>query len=927
MKYRVNFKENNRTVPEDFWALKGVNIDIREGEVTGIIGENGAGKTTILKIIAGMLRPDKGVLKVNGTVSVLMEIGAGFQRDLTGKENIYHISSLFGLSKDEIDRRYSDIVNFAAIGRFINAPVKVYSLGMYMRLAFSIAIHVDPDILLIDDTFAVGDIHAQRKCVNKIFELKEKRKTIIFISQDMEMVKRLCTRGIFIREGTLIKEGPIDKVSSYYEESAGDKNGIAILQNGPLGIVFNNGRLILRWKDRTITSQLSGHNIIFLPNKEYPSTLAEWQVQELVKDREIIATAKWPDLPLTQHWRIVIVNEKEFSWDIAMSISKEVAIEKVRTTVLLTGGFKSWFTLKEETPFPEKFNYAWQWEYCMVDDSRNSLIGFKDDDKIRESLPTIVFDRVHDNIKMVCQVSNTGADVSGRAIACDVFPESSNIDKTADQHRCFAARVKIFDNEERKDLIDYLEGTKQTIRESTIMHRDSLSLFCKDRKVELYWQDTLITRGVGLNTKFVVQGRDYSAQDGRWLIKKEKNEKIVITISWEDKPKFVQIWRLELKDKNRLLWYIDMKFYEELKIKNKQAEIILTDGYKEWMTRGEKGNFEKLGKQGSAVILDRYINDCIGLQAVYRDRYFVLPGVLFSHDNEGPAASYISRIDKDVTLRYLEIDRKEDVKAQSTESRYFRGEIELIGNKEAEPSPAEMLDKRANIIKARQDSVYKIGHSKISLTFGHGKARLFWKGVELTKGMALYTSMLSSGMWHDSSQASWEILVSKKDSLKAIGHWPWIPVVQTWEIFLLNETAISWIITQKLWEDVRLERAQVSLMLSDLYKEWLANKNIYGNFPKTFSKHNGFLWDRLWTGDVKSTIGIKKRRLARGIFNKKTLPSILFNCSENCQGRHCIIENTDDLFEARILQCELDTNNEDASGRGRYFEGQIKVIS
>ena len=927
LKYRVNFKENGRIMPEDFWALRGVDMDIAEGEVTGIIGENGAGKTTILKIIAGMLKPDRGVVRVGGTVSVLMEIGAGFQRDLTGKENIYHISSLFGLSKRGIDERYSDMVDFAAIGRFINAPVRVYSLGMYMRLAFSIAIHVDPDILIIDDTFAVGDIYAQRKCINKIFELKKKGKTIIFVAQDMEIIKRLCTRGIFVRDGTVIKEGPVDKVWSYYEESVGDKKGIAILQNGFLGVVFNNGRLVLRWKDTTITSQLSGHNIIFLPGKEYTSTMAEWQVQELTKDREIIAIVRWPDLPIVQRWRIFILNEKEFIWEIAMTLSKEIQVEKIRTIMVFKDSYKNWFTLDDETPFPEKFMHIWKWECTVVDDYHNNVVGLKDSDKTKEPLPTVVFDRVHDAMKMACQVGNTGSNLNGRGVIYEAFPMLSVLDNGDGQYKCFSTRIKIFDSKDSKNLENYLNDARKTIQESAIIRRDSLSLFCKDRKVELYWQDILITHKIGLNAKFTIQDRNYSAQDGRWTINKNKDEEIIVAISWDAEPGFIQTWRLKLEEGNRLIWCIDTKSEYELKIKNKQTEIILSEDYKEWLTMEEEGNFDKLGKLGNTVILDNYINNQVGVQTVYHDQHFVLPSLLFSSNSKNPSASYISKICEDVpatTLRYLEVDHK---RSQSKGDVYFRGQVEVVGSRRIESDLVKKFRKTANIIVPRYDSLCKIGNSRISLVFNHGKTRVFWQGIELTKGLALYSSIRSSGMWYDSSQAFWEISGSDKGGFEVIGRWPWIPVVQIWKISLLDGSMFSWTIRQEAMEDIRLERAQVNLMLSDAYKGWVANKHIYGKFPGSFNKHNGFLWDRLWAGDIKSTIGIRKQRLGRGIFDRSFLPSVLLNCSENCRGHHCIVENTDDLFEARVLQCELDTDNKGVSKDDKYFEGKIRIVS
>ncbi len=919
LKYRVEFKENGRLIPEDFWALKGINIDIDRGEVVGVIGENGAGKTTMLKIIAGMLTPDKGTVEINGTVSALMEIGAGFQQDLTGRENIYLISSLFGLSKSEIDKRYDDIVRFAAIGRFINAPVRIYSQGMHMRLAFAIAIHVDPDVLLVDDTLTVGDIYAQRKCINKIFELKEKGKTIIFVTQDIEMSKRLCTKGIFIREGTIIKEGSIDKLCSYYIESVGDKKGIAVIQKDLLGIVFNNGKLVLRWRDKTITRNLSLHAIMFSLGREYLSTTANWQVRESKSKDEIIASGNWPDLSATQNWKIIVLNEKEFVCEIAMDVPEEISIEKFRTSVIFIDEYRGWFTLASETDFPETFIHAQNWESFMIEDPLDRVIGLRGNGKIAGSPPTIVFDRVHDNTKMICQTGNTGSDISGRALICEYLPENSNQHYIQGQYRCFSARVRIFKSEKDGELKLYLEDTKQLMRESTIIRKDSLSLFCKNRKVEIYWQDRLITHGTGLNTKFRCQDKNYSAQDGHWSISKENSEEIVVNISWQDEPKFTQIWRLRLEDRNAIVWKIDMKTDAEVKIRNKQAELILNDGYNNWITEAERGDFKRLSKQGNAIVLNRYINDMVGVEEISDADTIVLPRLLFIHDGSGPAASYLSKIDeeKPVTkLRYLEIDREENFYASPGRYEYFSGEVKIDA------------DKKPAIISRRSEPIGKIGYNKTSLVFEHGKGRLFWKGAELTKGLGLYSSVLSGGMWYDSSQALWQIQRLEARRLIAIGRWPWIPMTQTWEISLSNEKLISWKIVKEIWEDIILEREQANIMLSDRYKEWFTNKRIHGRFPETFGEHNGFFWDRLWCGDTASTVGIKKCRVRKGVFTRMFLPSVVFGCSAESQARYCVIENTDNIFEGRILQCELDSKQQrGATQKTRYFDSQIRIIT
>ena len=198
--YRIRFFETRRTSWESFWALKDINFKVEQGETLGIIGENGAGKSTVLKLIAGLLKPDRGEVKIQGKVSGLLELGAGFQPEFTGLENIFLNAGLFGLSKKQIEEKREEIIQFAALGKFIHAPVKCYSQGMFVRLAFAIAVHVDPDIMLIDDTLAVGDEYFQKKCIQKIFMLKEQGKTIVFVTHDMNLLRQLCRRPCFLKK-------------------------------------------------------------------------------------------------------------------------------------------------------------------------------------------------------------------------------------------------------------------------------------------------------------------------------------------------------------------------------------------------------------------------------------------------------------------------------------------------------------------------------------------------------------------------------------------------------------------------------------------------------------------------------------------------------------------------------------------------------
>jgi lipopolysaccharide transport system ATP-binding protein len=201
---------------EPFWALRDVSFSVEQGEMLGIIGENGAGKSTVLKLISRILEPTTGRVTVQGRVSALIELGAGFHPDLTGRENIYLNGSILGLSKREMDRQFAAIVDFAELERFIDTPVKHYSSGMYARLGFAVAIHVHPDVLLIDEVLAVGDEAFQKKCLERVATIKAQGKTIIFVSHNLDLIRAFCTSALWLDQGVVQARGRTGRVIDSY---------------------------------------------------------------------------------------------------------------------------------------------------------------------------------------------------------------------------------------------------------------------------------------------------------------------------------------------------------------------------------------------------------------------------------------------------------------------------------------------------------------------------------------------------------------------------------------------------------------------------------------------------------------------------------------------------------------------------------------
>ena len=201
---------------KEHYALNDVSFDVKRGETVGIIGTNGSGKSTILKIITGVLNPSGGNVEVNGRISALLELGAGFNNEYTGLENVYLNGTMIGFSKEEIDARLQDILDFADIGDFINQPVKTYSSGMFVRLAFAVAINIDPEILIVDEALSVGDVFFQAKCYHKFEEFKKNGKTILFVSHDLSSINKYCDRVVLLNKGDKLAEGePKDMINMY----------------------------------------------------------------------------------------------------------------------------------------------------------------------------------------------------------------------------------------------------------------------------------------------------------------------------------------------------------------------------------------------------------------------------------------------------------------------------------------------------------------------------------------------------------------------------------------------------------------------------------------------------------------------------------------------------------------------------------------
>lgn len=214
---RETFSIRKKKYSKEHYALKNINLKINKGESIGIVGTNGSGKSTLLKLVTGVVTPTTGTIKTDGKIAALLELGAGFNPEYTGIENIYLNGTMMGYTEEEMKKRVPDIIEFADIGEFINQPVKAYSSGMFARLAFAVSINVEPDILIVDEALSVGDTRFQVKCIDKMRELQESGTTILFVTHAIEQIKRFCTRAIWIKNGELIEDGEASQVVDLYD--------------------------------------------------------------------------------------------------------------------------------------------------------------------------------------------------------------------------------------------------------------------------------------------------------------------------------------------------------------------------------------------------------------------------------------------------------------------------------------------------------------------------------------------------------------------------------------------------------------------------------------------------------------------------------------------------------------------------------------
>ncbi len=896
--FRIKFIIDGKLSWDNFWALKDITFDVEKGQSLGIIGENGAGKSTILKLIAGILVPDRGEVSVSGRVTGLLDLGAGFQQELSGKDNIFLNSTFFGFTRQEIDQKYEDIENFAAIGKFINAPVKYYSQGMFVRLAFSIAICLDPEILLIDDTLAVGDESFQKKCIKKIFEIREKGATIVYVTHEMGMLQRLCKRAILLKEGRLIKDSEVKKTIALYTQVVGAKEGVGILKKDNLSIVFNNGRLFINWADQPITNSSGIHINFFTRDKRYNSFQAYWEIEE-ESDKRITAKGRIYQIELIVVWKIELMDSGEIKIDIGIESEQMMEIEQGCVDFILVDKYQQWFTsLGEKDNFPSIIEGNNQWMPLLEDNISRRCIGVITENSLAESMPSFIVEQSLSALPVYGQILNSDCFISSRILQFQIANVQNYSKNKGKRLTFFSGKIIIG----IKDVPAYLKN----IQDETTISQERLRLTFNNGKVIPFFNDLSLVKGNCVSFFLRCAGRVYNFESSFWEIKKEGNKKIIARCESAYLP-VICIWEIEIISEDYFIFTLDIEIKDELEIEEKFIRIELSERYKYYFSKYGKGAFSDIFSEREEDMLQRCIPDeSIILSSL--DKH--LPDILLDFSKKPHNFAKIFNSAMSCRTRVLSIQSVEpEDKRKFAQGRHRCFEVRISLKYDA---------KQQN---TTNDS-WMVAKKKLKYNLTNGRGEIFWNDKKLTKQLGFYTSLRSQGRWYDScTHAVWSVQGNDSE-INSIGRWMHLPIEQYWNLRLVREGVIAFSIKMRVNKEIGIDRQQTNIMLSEEYKQWAFNKN-EGTFPLFDGNVDddwGVISSCCLSEDNKFYAGVKRIRKKESYF-----PEIIFTPFFRSQQDKLNIVNTDLNFRGRVLQYLDDVPISLMPGEYIYSKGEIMV--
>ncbi len=561
---------------EQFTALRDISLEVAPGESLGIIGKNGSGKSTLLSLIAGVTLPTEGVARVHGRVASLLELGAGFNPVLTGRENIYLNAGLLGMRHAQVDAVYDEIVRFSGIGEFIDQPVETYSSGMYVRIAFSVAAFVNPDIFLADEVLAVGDAEFQRKCRAKIGELREQGKTIVFVSHDLGIVNTLCERIILLDRGRMVQRDTPQKTITYYLRQVGREKGIHTFSEGDWEAVHCDGRISMFHRQEEVSASNGFRMELASLGQRHSSADADWEVIE-GHSAGCRLSGRMMRLPALLHWNLSFERGR-FVWRVTMEAERDCALNEITAQLFLPTAYINWFYGDVSGCFPPIAPTDTEWNVIVAQEMKTPVTAVLPEDA--SPLPPLVVHLERLNPFFSLFWANTEYMSYSRVLCATAhFPEAAcTFAKGA--HPLLEISMEI--NVPREDI------EKQVGLERTL-DCGRLSARFEKGQIRLLWDGKELTRYLHVYATMLIAHLWNDSQNLFWGDVEPLPDGMRL---WGESRRFPfsQVWEIT-RGENNIALRIWLEVREELEVHEYHTSVVLPEQYRRWKTAYEEADF------------------------------------------------------------------------------------------------------------------------------------------------------------------------------------------------------------------------------------------------------------------------------------------------------------------------------------------------
>ncbi|MCP4649193.1 MAG: ABC transporter ATP-binding protein [PVC group bacterium] len=862
-----------RSRKEEVWAVNDIDLCIQAGETVGIIGENASGKTTLLRIISQITTPTKGEVSVNGKIAGLLDLGAGFPSELTGRECVYLNAALLGMDRKETEALYDKIVEFSGLARFIDAQVKTYSQGMLVRLGFSVAIHVDPEVLLIDDTLAVGDEEFQRKCLRKVSEFKEKGKTIIIVSHDLNSLSRICERGILLQNGTVIKDDSMHSVIVRYIEAVGDKKSVACIDKELLSVIFNNGKIIFLWNGRPMTKNFGGYISLEVGEQWLMSWTAEWCVVEQDKNC-------WKAEGLLRKYGIKITlacnidDVYGINLQMSVDIPSAVGTKKVGFGFMLNEKYNDYLHDDHVSHIQVEQTIADRWVDLFRTDEYNAPLVLIPNDEF-----PVVMARFKQN-----EYSGFGLiQTTDNALDARVMQMHTVLISNSDQPR---SENLIIDCNAELQLIDKANFEAFITRrcEERIVQSGDFKLQLDTSGLHLFCRDQELTKDDSLRFGFFCKGYYFNILSGEWQIEKDTESSFVIRSEFKNLDLRINLV-LRLNG-DCLEWQIYAQGQGTADLQTWTTRMVLSEAYDRYFDLYEEHEFIAAQEYEEQVTLSWGKSRFIGLSTVKAG----LPVLILNKSAQSSVELRNARFDVNARILISNVDR-------DTAS----GSLVFVSSQREKE---EFIQKK----QKNWQSDNKLSNDNVSLDFSQDKIRIYKNDIEITSEEGLCSGIFYNDRWYDSTHAFKEF--KKEGNTLKVNIKRQVPQVNELWTIALDGNILRWLVEFESDKPLPDFNGKAGIMLKTEFTEWM----------HAFDR-GSFLQNKedVQTVDINDVnnklVGLKS--------GDSESPVVLFESKHGDTHAGLVIQA--ESKKSRSLQFKFQGDND--IGLKSFFSGEIKLLN